>query len=233
VLTAFSVSLLPLNFGAFQVLLTPDLLLLATLHAGDWSVAAARAVGVLLACGLAVVGVWFLWPSPERRRFPETAAEALRADGHYLRKVAEGHGREAPEVDAARKHFGLALLAAEASFQRLMAEYRGPPQQLEPAMAVITYSRRLAMSVSALGEDPAAANDPGAPVQELAHKASDTLEALADSLKTGRTPPPVPPLPACGGIEDPVCDSLLERVPRQLGVLHHAVSRLGSFAEMR
>lgn len=223
-LTAVSVSLLPLNFGAFQVLLTPDLLLLATLSTGNWTVAENRALGVLIACALALSGAWFLWPIPERRRFPDAAAAVLRADGRYLREVAHRRSVIGPQVGEARRSFGLALLEAEASFERLRAEYRGPAVKLEPAMVVLAYSRRLAGSVTALAEQRPRVDSPQA-LEEVAKRAGGALEALADSLCEGRPPPPMPELrrPELG---DPVSGLLVERVPRQLEVLHSAVTKL-------
>ncbi len=234
ILTAVSVSLLPLNFGAFQVLLTPDFLLLATLSVGNWNVAEMRMLGVLIACALALAGTWLLWPSPERTRFPEAAAKVLRADGTYLRCVAERRSATEPRVLDARRDLGLALLDAEASFERLMAEYRGPPDRLEPAMALLTYSRRLAACVTALGEKPVVPQSAEV-VEQVAHGAGGALETLADSLQVGQPPPPIPPLPVRPDRDDPdpVSGELLERVPRQLEILHGAVERLGTETALR
>lgn len=224
VLTAVSVSLLALNFGLFQILLTPDFLLLATLNVGDWHVAEGRAEGVMIACGLALAGAWLLWPSPERRRFPEAAANLLRADGHYFRKMAERRSGFEPDVAAARREFGLALLDAEASFDRLVAEYRGPAQHLEPAMALLTYSRRLAASVTALGAHKEAVEKTDV-LEKVSDRTVGTLDTLADSLREAKPPPPLQPLEA-RSIDDPVSGRLVERVPRQLEILHGAVARL-------
>ncbi|XXF76349.1 FUSC family protein [Myxococcaceae bacterium GXIMD 01537] len=224
VLTAVSVSLLPLNFGAFQMLLTPDFLLLATLSSGNWMVAEGRALGVLIACALALCGAWFLWPVPERKRFPEAAAAVLRADGRYLREVAHSRSVIEPGVGEARRSFGLALLEAEASFERLLAEYHGPPARLEPAMVVLTYSRRLAGSVTALGEQLPRVQSQEE-LEQVAKEAGGALDALADSLREGMPPPPMPELRR-PELDDPVTGLLAERVPRQLEVLHGAVAKL-------
>jgi uncharacterized membrane protein YccC len=224
-LTAVSVSLLPLNFGAFQVLLTPDLLLLATLKAGDWSVAQSRAEGVVLACALALAGAWLLWPSPERHRLPDAAAGVLRANGNYLRQVARRRSGLLPEVLHARREVGLALIDAEASFDRMMAEYRGPAQRLEPAMALLSYSRRLAASATALGEERAEPGETKA-IEQVADQAGEALDSLAESLTGGHGPPPLPRLMPRAPEADPVSRELLAHVPRQLGVLHGAVEKL-------
>jgi len=63
-------------------------------------------------------------------------------------------------------------------------------------------------------------------VNEVAHEASGTLEVLADSLRQGQTPPPMPPLPRRHIPGDPVSGELMERVPRQLEILHGAVEKL-------
>ncbi|MGA9523047.1 MAG: FUSC family protein [Myxococcaceae bacterium] len=232
ILTATSVSLLPLNFGVFQVLLTPDFLLLATLSVGNWAVAETRMLGVLIACALSLSGAWLLWPSPERRRFPEAAAAVLRADGNYLRQVVERRSAMEPEVLGARRELGLALIEAEASFQRLMAEYRGPAQGLEPAMALLTYSRRLAACVTALGAKHPVAHSAEV-LEEVAHQAGGALEKLADSLRDGQHPPPIPALPARRATDDPVSGELLERVPRQVAILHGAVAKLSTEVALR
>ncbi|RKG84179.1 FUSC family protein [Corallococcus terminator] len=231
-LTAISVALLPLNFGAFQILLTPDYLLMATLSSGDWTVASQRSLGVLIAGTLALLGSWTLWPSPERRRFPDAAASALRADGKYLQQLAQHRSGTEPEVNEERRRLDQALLEAESSFQRLMTEYRGPPQHLEPGMALLTYARRFALAVTALGTGRFEGRTSVLP-QQLAQRASDSLELLARALQERREPPPLPPLSLPRTSDDPVLGALLERVPRQLGILHGAVSRISEDPTLR
>lgn len=231
-LTAISVALLPLNFGAFQILLTPDYLLMATLSSGDWTVASQRSLGVLLAGTLALLGAWTLWPSPERRRFPDAAASALRADGRYLQRLATHRSGTEPEVNEERRRLDQALLEAESSFQRLMTEYRGPPQHLESCMALLTYARRFALAVTALGTGRRFERTSVLP-QQLAQRASDSLELLARALQERREPPPLPPLALPRTSDDPVLGALLERVPRQLGILHGAVARLSEGPALR
>ncbi|NBD08791.1 FUSC family protein [Corallococcus silvisoli] len=233
VLTAISVALLPLNFGAFQVLLTPDYLLMATLSSGDWTVASQRSLGVLIAGTLALLGTWTLWPSPERRRFPDAAASALRADGKYLQQLATHRSGTEPAVNEERRRLDQALLEAESSFQRLMTEYRGPPQHLEPGMALLTYTRRFALAVTALGTGRFEDRTTSVLPQQLAQRASDSLELLARALQERREPPPLPSLALPRTSGDPVLSALLERVPRQLGILHGAVARISEDPALR
>jgi hypothetical protein len=115
---------------------------------------------------------------------------------------------------------------AEASFERLLAEYRGPAQQLEPGMALLTYGRRLAFVVTALGAERHDVHAPGA-LEPLVQTAQGVLEELADALRHRSAPPPLPSLPL-PRTEDPVFAALLERLPRQLRILHGAVARLSA-----
>jgi len=208
------------------VLLTPAFVLLAEMgmRSGE-HLAGTRVLNTLLGGALALLGAWLLWPSPERRRFPELAAAALRADGAYLREVAAHVGATDPAVRAARRHLGRTLVEAEASFQRLVAEYHGPPEVLEPAMALLTYARRFATAVTTLSVERAGAPEPEA-LRQLAQASGEALESLAQALVERRAPEPLRPLSVPAAHDDALYGALLERVPRQLGVLHGAVARL-------
>ena len=70
VFAASCVALLPVNYAAFSVFLTPTFVLLAEASAGDWNLAETRVLNTLLGGALALAGARFLWPSPERERFP-------------------------------------------------------------------------------------------------------------------------------------------------------------------
>lgn len=225
-LTGASVALMPLSYGASQVLLTPAFVLLAEMGTPGEHLAGTRILNTLLGGALALVGAWLLWPSPERRRFPEMAAAALRADAAYLREVATGRAATDAAVREARRQLGHTLLEAEASFQRLVAEYHGPPQALEPCMALLTYARRFAAAVTTLSVERAQGVHAQA-LEPLASAAGEALEQLARALSERKSPGPLRPLcvPAADG-EDSLYGALLERVPRQLGVLHGAVARL-------
>lgn len=223
VLFAVAMSVQPLSLPAFQVLLTPALVLLAELQSGDWSLAGVRIVNTLLGGVLALVGARLLWPSPEHLRFPEQVATALRADRDYLRQVAVARSDAEPSVRDARRRMGLALLAAEASFQRLLSEWRGPAQQLEPVMALLTYARRLTSAVTALSSSR---SGPGTTdLEPVARYTAAVLDEVATAVEQRRAPAPLPPdSPPLGG--DVLSRTQGERLVRQLSVLHHAAERL-------
>ena len=70
VFSATCVALLPLNYAAFSVFLTPTFVLLAEANAGDWHLAGLRIINTLLGGALALVGARLLWPTPEWNRLP-------------------------------------------------------------------------------------------------------------------------------------------------------------------
>jgi uncharacterized membrane protein YccC len=223
VLFAVAMSVQPLSLPAFQVLLTPALVLLAELQAGDWSLAWVRIVNTLLGGALALGGARLLWPSPEHLRFPEQVATALRADRDYLRQVAAARSDAEPSVRDARRRMGLALLAAEASFQRLLSEWRGPAQQLEPVMALLTYARRLTSAVTALSSSRSGPG--GTDLEPVARYTAAVLDEVATAVEQRRAPAPLPPdTPLLDG--DVLSLTQGERLVRQLSVLHHAAARL-------
>jgi len=63
-------------------------------------------------------------------------------------------------------------------------------------------------------------------LRQLADAAGEALEALAQALSERRAPEPLQPLSVPAARDDALYGALLERVPRQLGVLHGAVARL-------
>ncbi|WP_228531086.1 MULTISPECIES: FUSC family protein [Myxococcaceae] len=224
-LSGTAVALMPLNYGLYQMTLTPAFVLLAEMSLPGHHLAGQRILNTLLGGGLALLGTWVLWPSPERRRFPDFAAALLRADAQYLREVAASAGAADARVRESRRRMGRALLEAEASFQRLAAEYHGPPAALEPAMALLTYARRFAAAVTTLSVERGASS--AEVLEPIAGAAGQALEGLAQSLSEGRPPGPLRPLAVPAAARgDAFYATLLERVPRQLGVLHGAVARL-------
>jgi len=220
---AVAISVKPLSLSAFQVLLAPALVLLAEIQSGDWELAGVRIANTLLGGVLALVGARLLWPSPEHLRFPEQVASALRADREYLLRVVSARSDAEPEVREARRKLGLELLSAEASFQRLLTEWRGPARQLEPVMAMLTYARRFGAAVTALAASRGwhAAQD----LSAVASYASGALEDLALAVEHRRKPAPLPPAktPSMG---DALSHAQVDRLIRQLTVLHNATERV-------
>jgi uncharacterized membrane protein YccC len=222
-LFAVAICVQPLSMPAFQVLLTPALVLLAELQSGDWHLAGLRIANTVLGGVLALLCARLLWPSPEHLRFPEQVASALRADRDYLLRVAAARSDADPSVREARRKLGLELLSAEASFQRLLTEWHGPARQLEPVMAVLTYARRFSAAVTALS---ASRHGPdAADLAPVVRYAGSVLDELARAVEQRRAPAPLPPH-APLTVTDALARTQVERLVRQLSVLHHATERL-------
>lgn len=222
-LFAAAISVQPLSMPAFQVLLTPALVLLAELQSGDWHLAWVRIANTVLGGVLALLCAWLLWPSPEHLRFPEQVASALRADRDYLLRVSAARSTADPSVREARRRLGLELLSAEASFQRLLAEWRGPARQLEPVMAVLTYARRFSAAVTALAASRQGQD--AADLTPVVRYAGSVLDELARAVEQRRAPAPLPPH-APLAVTDTLARTQVDRLVRQLSVLHHAAERL-------
>jgi uncharacterized membrane protein YccC len=228
------VALMPVNYAAFSAFLTPTWVLLAEASAGDWQLAGVRVINTLLGGALALAGARLLWPSPESTRLPGYMAAALRANAAYLRLVAElfaDRSHAAGErMRAARRRIGLATANAEESFQRWIGEHSGPPETIAPAMAFMTYTRRFTASVASLAL--ARHTSPGthaATLAPFATAAGMVMEELADALTDERPPAPLPMLGALEAAEHPVPPLLharVDRLARQLRMMHEAVGRL-------
>jgi uncharacterized membrane protein YccC len=229
VFAGVSVALLPLNYAAYSVFLTPTFVLLAEASAGDWHLAGVRILNTVLGGGLALVGSRVLWPTPESERTPAYLAASFRAMRGYLGEVVarfddrgEAAGRA---LRSARRNVGLAILNAEESLQRSLGEHRGPPEELTPMMTITTYTRRLAASIAALGLSRHSIDAPPRDtLASLAVAVDATLDDLAGALEEGRDPAALEDLPADPGAS-PLLRGRLTRLGRQLRTLHDAVGR--------
>ena len=234
VFVACCVALLPVNYGAFSVFLTPTFVLLAEASAGDWHLAGTRVMNTLLGGALALGGARFLWPTPERKRFPAYAAAALAANSKYLEYVLvhydDASDAAGEAMRALRRAVGLAAVNAEESLQRALGEAHGDTRTLAPALTLLAYTRRSVASVAALAISRHSAEHPMGRVLEpfrvfVVAALADLTEALAD----GRRPKPLPPFDAerLDGASE-VVRARTERLSRQVGTLHDAVARMSA-----
>jgi uncharacterized membrane protein YccC len=231
VFALLSVALLPLNYAAFSVFLTPTFVLLAEASTGDWHLAGVRILNTVLGGGLALVGNQLLWPSPESERLPAHLAQTITALRNYLALVVQRFDDRSEDASRAlreaRRQVGLAILNAEESFQRLLGEHRGPAEALAPAMTLLTYTRRFTASIAALALSRYSVD--ATQVDALAPFAKAVDAALADvaaALAGGRAPAPLGELPELpSGAESPLLRGRLTRLGRQLKTLHDAAAR--------
>jgi uncharacterized membrane protein YccC len=234
VFVACCVALLPVNYAAFSVFLTPTFVLLAEASAGDWNLAETRVLMTLLGGALALAGARFLWPSPERTRFPAYGAAAMRANAAYLGVVIDrfdDRSQVASEaMRAARRAVGLATVNAEESLQRALTESHGDERPLAPALTCLAYTRRFTASVAALAiARHAADGSTSAALQPVRLVLAPVLEDLAEALESGRMPVELPRMDAPLSREPTslIVKARVERLARQVATLHDAVARMG------
>ncbi|WNG36265.1 FUSC family protein [Archangium violaceum] len=239
---AISVAVISVNYGLYTVFLTVTFVLLAEVGSGDWSLAGVRIINTLIGGALALAGTWFLWERPEKELFPAQLAAALRANREYFRQVfstwlGDSKGQE-PTFGEARRKVGLATINAETSFQRLLSEPRRRTEPLEPLMTLLAYTRRFSAAVIAFSTHHERGPERlRATLERFAMKTEQVLEDLAGAVAQGRAPEPMPDFVGLLGgegstegevaqrVEDPLLQAQLERVVRQLTVLHGAASR--------
>jgi uncharacterized membrane protein YccC len=239
-LVAVSVSLSPINYALYSLFLTPTFVLLAELSSGDRSLPWVRIVNTLVGGALSLAGIRLLRPSPEQRRFPDLAAAALFANREHFRQVVDGLLGRNPDgihLGEARRKMGLSTLEAEDSFQRLLSESWRTPEVIEPLMALLVYTRRFASSVISLSTARREDVQPRAALLEhWAASVDEVLGELLGAVAAERPPRPMPDLmelltraeestPGPAGLPDTLLLRQLERVTRQLQMLHGAAAR--------
>jgi uncharacterized membrane protein YccC len=232
-LAAVCVAFLRVNYLVYSVFLTPTFVLLAELSAGDWHLAGLRVVDTLIGGALGLAGSWLLWPSPERDRFPELAAQALRAAAAHVRVISAMWNRTDDEssaaLAAARRDAALATTNADASFERLILESAVRRRALEPGTTLLTFTRRLIAADIALGtlRHAPEAGSIGADVARLASYLTSELESVAGAVAARRTPETSAP-PSFDGAHGDLTTPQFRRVLRQLDVIRAAAERLAT-----
>lgn len=235
-LSAAAVSVLPVNYGLFATLITPVFVLMSESVAGDWHLTRARMLNTLLGGAVALASAALLWPSWERHRRGALLGELLGALRGHLRCGLEG--RPAEEQNAARRQVGLAAGLAEASLQRALTEPNARPAELESMMAILAYARRLSGAATALA-GTVSGSAPLSPRQRaFADKLVAALDELARAALEERPPTPLPFASSvevlrgesAGEGEPALPAALLERMARQIRVLHSALTRLSGGA---
>ena len=241
VFAAVSVALLPLNYAAFSIFLTPTFVLLAEASAGDWHLATIRVVNTMLGGALALLGARLLWPAPEWDRLPTHLAAALRANREYLRTVvrifpdrSDTAGRELRER---RRDAALAAINAEESFQRALGERGGRAESLAPVMTLLTYVRRFTVSIAALAVSRHAVDPSTAVVlEQFADRATERLDSAVARLTSPDAAAPGSSVTWLGDILasptlEPIVRARLTRLGRQLDTLVSSVEDVKRIGE--
>ena len=234
VLAMVCVAFLRVNYLIYSVFLTPTFVLLAEMSAGDWHLAGVRELDTLIGGALGLLGAWLLWPTPERDRFPELAAQALRAAAAHVALVASMWNRTDDEASvvlaSARRDASLAATNAEVSFERMVVESARRRRDLEAGTTLLTFTRRLISANIALGtmRHVPKASEIGAEVRGFADSLTSALECVADAV-AARQPPIAcshPAVPETSHAE--LARPQFHRVLRQFAIIYAAAERLGA-----
>ncbi len=226
ILAGVGASVSQLNYGLFSVFVTPTFILLAELHTQDFGIVWVRVTYTLLAGTIAFVASAVLWPARESSLFAEELATALRAAARYgdaIRAAAEaGVPPGDPSIIATRRAFGVALDNAELALDRVVAD-RAPPDVVEPAMAMVSATRRLGGAFGVLASTRALLGDGArATLGTLARSMHARLAELAGAIEARRLPPaPPPPTP----LSDAVLAARWARVELHLAAIAQAAAR--------
>jgi uncharacterized membrane protein YccC len=238
VFAAVSVALLPVNYTAFAIFLTPTFVLLAEASAGDWHLATVRVINTVLGGTIALLGARLLWPAPEWSRLPAYLAATLRTNRDYLQTVVRSFPDRSDAAGEAmrtrRRDAALAAINAEESFQRVLAEHGGKSELLAPVMTFLTYVRRFTVSVAALAVSRHAVDPSTATMlEQFAATATGRLDGAAARLASGESAPHVPaaawnPDTLASATVDPIVRARLTRLGRQLDVLVASTEEIGN-----
>lgn len=180
-------ALLPLNYGAFSVFLTPAFVLLAEAHPTTANLPWMRVVNTLIGAAIALLGSRLLLRLSERDQIRPMLAKALAA----LRLLLSAAASAPPNLElvrAARRQLGLSLLNAEASYQRLLTETGIAPVESEALLTLLLYAHRLGAGLIALATS--AGTSAHAALVAHADGLAEGLDELSEAV-TSRAPSPM------------------------------------------
>jgi uncharacterized membrane protein YccC len=224
VFVAISMALLPLNYGAHAVFLTPAFVLLAETQAGNLDLAGVRVSNTLIGAAIALLGSRLLFPLSERDQFRPMMAKVFASVRSLLAVAALPPPRARGVLRSNRQQVGLALLNAEASYQRLLTEGPIAPEESEALLTLLLYTHRLSSGLIAL------ALVPGSQVHtHLKEEKGELLVELAELERAIRERSHTPArsrvsTPPTGG-EDALHGERVDVLYEQLDVLRNAVLR--------
>ncbi len=245
-LAVASIAVRAVHYGLFTFFLTPVFVLLAEPAMGDYQLAGVRALDTLAGGLLALGASRALWPSWERYRLPSELGAMIAALRTYFCAIewqAFGTSRASPgDVAAARRATGLANNNVDAAVQRLVAEPPGALRDVETIMTLLTFARRASGALTLLAVSAAHRGPPSAEQAALARAIDAVLADVAEALPAQRAPAPLPSVvaryarPRGDGTADaravrttlelPAASVGLDRVARQVAIIHGAAARL-------
>ncbi len=222
----------PANYGIFVTALSALVVLLLAIGGVDPKAAiSARAVNTAIG-GVLALGTYRLWPTWERAQAGPALATLLDAYRNYFTAILKAYaGEPGAGLDKTRSKARVARANAEAFVGRIAAEPGIAPERtnLLNAMLVASHSFvRAAMALeSALYQTPREPFGPAA--MDFARKAGETLQALADALRTGAPPGELPDLRAAHNLlenRESLAGVEMDRIVTSLNTLREQIGKL-------
>lgn len=163
------------NYGLFALAITPTIMLMLDL-ARPVTVADSflRILYTIIGSLLALLSGYILFPMWESRRLPLHLAEALRAEGTFLRALPDAlRGQGARPVSEFRRDAAVAVSNAVTAGQRLFSEPVHRRGDVEAAATAINYCRRILHALCAISDYP---------TRDTVSLESDDLDRVMDTL---------------------------------------------------
>ena len=173
----------PANFGIVAIAISALVVfLIALAGVPPKTVIGARALNTSIGGAIALLAYW-LWPTWERRRVAEIAAQMLDAFREYFRAIRERSPQ--PILERTRVAGRLARSNLEASIERASSEPGASTESIALLNAILAGSRRLAQSLMSL--EAAIVSNHDQPVRgafvRFANDVELTLHQLAAALR--------------------------------------------------
>jgi uncharacterized membrane protein YccC len=227
-------SLFRANYTVFTICITGYVVVLLFLSGVPGPTAAVyRALDTILG-GLLALAAYRVWPTWESRRVGDVLASLVdalvrHADlllGAYA-DSAQWRPAELQEASAAAR---LARSNAEATVERVLGEPAGSRFDTELALSLLAAFRRYALGALALHAGLLDRPAPAPPLAPLRDQVTTTLEMLADALRQGTRPGPLPPIRQTLQRIQPSIDPI---VAEQIDVIVDSVDTMGSILMRR
>jgi uncharacterized membrane protein YccC len=191
-------SLMARNYGLGVMFLTPFvILLLNTVHPGNWEAAAFRSLDTVIGGLLALLAGYLLWPSWERERLPEQLARTIAANRDYFLGVITGYLGQTTDPASLQSRGAQAQLEnanAAAAFQRLLGEPGAQHGPIGPIYALVTYNQRFYDGVTTLAVDFPVVKDRDLlpSLETFMTQMEVRLRALEDAVRSRHFPATLP-----------------------------------------
>ncbi len=175
-----------LNYTVMVIFTTPYVIILFyLLGLGSWKVAEERFLDTGIACALAFLSNYFLFPHWESRHLQNYMINVLRSNIDYLYKLKDllgGRKMSALEYKLVRKELYVSTANLSAAFHRMLSEPKHKQRNSKQIYQFVTLSHVLSSNVASLSAD-IQNNELSYYPKEVIQQVNRTLRILESSLQ--------------------------------------------------